>query len=101
MLNVGAALEGYVDSLPGIGRNSYGYCNDGRVGLECELAPEDAPKIESGDFSTYINRFRELSQTNQTRSKRSKKILEFFGVFKAECSTPLMLRTNDIYNLPY
>ncbi len=54
-LTVGAALEGYVDSMPGIGRNSFGYAIDGRVGLECELAPEDVPTVEPGDISTCNN----------------------------------------------
>jgi hypothetical protein len=50
VLCYGAALHGFDNALPGMGRNSFGYCSDGMIHLECETAPEDVPTFGNGDI---------------------------------------------------
>jgi len=50
---VGGALEGFVDGIPGVGRNSYSYGSaDGRIVIENDFGESGAPVCTTGDIGT-------------------------------------------------
>ncbi len=43
-------MDGFVNGLPGVGRNSYSYCvYDGRIVLEDDFGMSTVPECTSGD----------------------------------------------------